>query len=238
MDDGSRQTASAPTQTVAPAPTTAFTPTPAPQARVTVSLLESFAEPAYDADFVYRFEEGDGLYVVGRDSDCTWLRVRAGVDELAWVNTQLERVSLLVACQEIPHATIRLDTGAVVLDRRPAPGYGELHVQNGLPSDACVLLAGPTDDPVYAVYVRTGGSAVLPGVPNADYTVYFSTGSEWDSVDGGFTAGAAYSRFAESIHYESSAVSAAVLRLTLHAVTGGAASVVDVAPEDFPDFGE
>jgi hypothetical protein len=72
----------------------------------------------------------------------------------------------------------RLPNGAIVLDRRD-PGDLRFDVAN--PGDRPVVVTlADGDRAVAAVYVAGGQTATVDRLPLATYTVYFTTGEDWD----------------------------------------------------------
>jgi hypothetical protein len=141
---------------------------------------------------------------------------------------------LNVPCSILPHATLRPQNGAIIVDFRPDLGLGELEISNGTEADGFVLLTTLQSEPVYGCYVQANSQATLSGIPDGEYSIFFSTGEDWDAVDLRFTADADYTKFEESIDFQTTTTQYSIWSITLHTVSGGAAETESIPAEDFP----
>lgn len=223
-----------PTWTTAPTRTPAATSTPVADAIVNVSLLKAFSEPVISNASLYEFSLNDGLIVSGRDRDCNWLQVHTPFGDTAWVNTQLDRITLLTPCEGLPHGFARLENAAVIFDRRQSAGNGELQVDNGLLEDGYILLLDPDDVPVVGYYIRANSEITIEGIPDGSFTVYVSTGELWDLVDFRFAEVVRYEKFEEPFQFSSTTTTYTIWEITLHPVEGGTADVESLSPDEFP----
>lgn len=116
-------------------------------------------------------------------------------------------------------------------------GKGRLTIKNGGSSDAVVSLNRGSAR-AFSIYLRKSGSITVTGVRDGSYTVYFSTGSDWDAKGKGFTSGCAYQKFDKQLNYTTSYHSTYIeyttYTLSLYGVAGGTASTSSVPPGEFP----
>ncbi|MFE1173047.1 hypothetical protein [Streptomyces sp. NPDC058773] len=130
----------------------------------------------------------------------------------------------------------RLANGAFVRDGSRG-GLGRLTVNNGTASDAVVTLTrgGGT---AFSVYVRKGSKATVRSVNSGVYTVYFTTGQDWNGAKNSFTRGCSFEKFDDKANFRTVQVSGGtqytVLTFTLNKVIGGNASTSTVPPGEFP----
>ncbi|GAB3815124.1 hypothetical protein GCM10028799_15980 [Kribbella italica] len=97
----------------------------------------------------------------------------------------------------------RAANGAVVQRSGPR-GSGRLRITNGTTSDVVVaVVQGDPRKPQASIYVRSDERATLTGIRGA-YSVYFKSGTDWDSGRRGFTDLCAYERFDQRFAAESS----------------------------------
>ncbi|MFG2094999.1 hypothetical protein [Streptomyces sp. NPDC048612] len=130
----------------------------------------------------------------------------------------------------------RLANGAFVRDGSRG-GLGRLTVNNGTSSDAVVTLTrgGRT---AFSVYVRKGSKATVRSVNSGSYTVYFTTGEDWNGAKDSFTRGCSFEKFDDRANFRTVRVTGGtqytVLTFTLNKVVGGNASTSTVPPGEFP----
>jgi hypothetical protein len=125
-----------------------------------------------------------------------------------------------------------LSTGTYLRDTDRS-GMGHLTIKNGGDGDAVITLTR-SGARSFAVYLRKNSSYTVKGVRDGTYTVYFTTGSDWDSGQKGFTQGCAYQKFDDQIKFSTTSSTYTDDTLTLYAVAGGTASTSDVPPDQFP----
>ncbi len=130
----------------------------------------------------------------------------------------------------------RLGNGAFVRDGSRG-GLGRLTVRNGTGTDAVVTLTRGTRT-AFSVYVRTGSNATVRSVNSGSYTVYFTTGEDWNSAKSSFTRECSFEKFDDTANFRTVRVAGGtqytVLTFTLNKVIGGNASTSTVPPGDFP----
>ncbi|MEW1748269.1 hypothetical protein [Streptomyces angustmyceticus] len=130
----------------------------------------------------------------------------------------------------------RLANGALVRDGSRG-GLGRLTVKNGTAGDAVVTLTrgGRT---AFSLYVRKGSEATVGSVNSGSYTVYFTTGEDWNGAKSSFTRGCSFEKFDDSAAFRTVRVAGGtqytVLTFTLNKVIGGNARTSTVPPEEFP----
>ncbi|MEU9115701.1 hypothetical protein AB0D04_28940 [Streptomyces sp. NPDC048483] len=130
----------------------------------------------------------------------------------------------------------RLGNGAFVRDGSRG-GLGRLTVSNGTGTDAVVTLTRGSRT-AFSVYVRGGADTTVRSVNSGSYTVYFTTGEDWDGGKRSFTRECSFQKFDDTADFRTVQVAGGtqytVLRLTLNKVFGGNASTSEVPPGRFP----
>lgn len=130
----------------------------------------------------------------------------------------------------------RLANGALVHDGGRA-GLGRLTVKNGTARDAVVALTRGKHT-AFSVYVRHGSNTTIRSVNNGSYTVYFTTGEDWNSRKSSFTRECSFEKFDDQAHFKTVRVTGGtqytVLTFTLNKVVGGNATTSTVPPAEFP----
>ncbi|MFD0166091.1 hypothetical protein ACFVJH_18325 [Streptomyces decoyicus] len=130
----------------------------------------------------------------------------------------------------------RLGNGDFVRDGSRG-GLGRLTVRNGTGTDAVVTLTRGTQT-AFSVYVRKGSNATVRSVNSGSYTVYFTTGEDWNSAKNSFTRQCSFEKFDDKANFRTVRVAGGtqytVLTFTLNKVIGGNASTSTVPPGDFP----
>ncbi len=144
-------------------------------------------------------------------------------------------------------ASLRLPRTERARHRRPANGtfvrdgsrggLGRLTINNGTSSDAVVTLTRGTRT-AFSVYVRKGAKATVRSVNSGSYTVYFTTGEDWNGRKSSFTRGCSFEKFDDRANFRTVRVAGGtqytVLTFTLNKVFGGNASTSTVPPGEFP----
>ncbi|MGX1971680.1 hypothetical protein [Streptomyces kronopolitis] len=130
----------------------------------------------------------------------------------------------------------RLTNGTLVHDGSRA-GLGRLTVRNGTARDAVVALTRGKHT-AFSVYVRHGSNATIRSVNSGSYTVYFTTGEDWNSRKSSFTRDCSFEKFDDQAHFKTVRVTGGtqytVLTFTLNKVVGGNATTSTVPPAEFP----
>ena len=221
-----------------PDPPASVTPTEEPGGeRHTVGSGRSFylregpdyTYPAFDVLIDDGWIEMTGQY--GR---CRWLRVTSGALS-GWISNRDGIVLDRDACS-LPYGTFRPFTGTFFHDGRLLvtgfqEGPGELILENNASDDAITVLTREDGETYISFYVRGGESYTLREIPDGNYTLYVSTGREWNQGNGMFTAQAVFFQFDDPLHYASSGVRWTV---ELQAVEEGNARTTSISAADFP----
>lgn len=130
----------------------------------------------------------------------------------------------------------RLANGALVHDGSRS-GLGRLTVKNGTGTDAVVTLSRGTRT-AFSVYVRKGSEATVRSVNSGSYTVYFTTGEDWNGPKSSFTRECRFEKFDDKATFRTVRVAGGtqytVLTFSLNKVIGGNASTSAVPPAEFP----
>jgi hypothetical protein len=116
---------------------------------------------------------------------------------------------------------------------------GTLSIENGNREDAVVKVVEATNigRTLRCVYIRGNSSVLLESIPEGDYRVMFTLGTDWDKEEMKFRRGARYEEFAESLSYretrEAKGIQYASYELTLHPVLEGNARTRSIGPNRF-----
>ncbi|MBM4792973.1 hypothetical protein HXP44_13150 [Streptomyces sioyaensis] len=130
----------------------------------------------------------------------------------------------------------RLANGALVRDGSRS-GLGRLTVKNGTAHDAVVTLTRAKHT-AFSLYVRHGSNATVRSVNSGSYTVYFTTGEDWNGPKSSFTRECSFEKFDDHARFKTVRVTGGtqytVLTFTLNKVFGGNARTSTVPPAEFP----
>lgn len=138
-----------------------------------------------------------------------------------------------------PPPSAALPNGTELVPRSGREGLGTLSIENGNSLDAVVKLihGANTQRTLRCVYIRGNSSVRLNGIPEGDYRVMFTLGTDWDRVQMEFRRDAVYEEFIESLNYheveESDGIKYSDYRLTLHKVTHGNAPSRSISRDRF-----
>ncbi|MFD7579815.1 hypothetical protein [Kitasatospora sp. NPDC059817] len=124
-----------------------------------------------------------------------------------------------------------LDNGTLVREGR-LRGEGVFKVDNGGRGDAVVSLA-LNGKSVHSVYVAKGQKASIEGVEDGTYEVYFAGGVDWDSDTKAFTQSCRFTKFQDTLAFETGRT-ATSWSITLQPTVGGNAKTDEVDENSFP----
>ncbi|WP_371482434.1 hypothetical protein [Kitasatospora sp. NBC_00315] len=124
-----------------------------------------------------------------------------------------------------------LDNGTLVREGG-RDGEGELTIENGGSSDAVLSLALDGKS-VHSIYVGQGKNATLKGIEDGTYTVYFAGGTDWDPGTKAFTRNCGFSKFDDTMAFETGRTYT-TWTLTLQPTVGGNATTSDVPEGSYP----
>ncbi|MFE4829785.1 hypothetical protein [Streptomyces sp. NPDC056672] len=130
----------------------------------------------------------------------------------------------------------RLGNGSFVKDSGRG-GLGQLTIRNGTGSDAVISLTrgGRT---AFTVYVRKNADTTVRRVRDGSYTVYFTSGSDWNSGKKSFTRDCSFEKFDDKADFRTVQVSGGtqytVLTFSLAKTIGGNATTSEVPADEFP----
>ena len=113
---------------------------------------------------------------------------------------------------------------------------GQLTVQNGTDADGVVILTSQAGAPMMAAYIRVGETALMGGIGDGTYLLYFSKGSRWSTATAEFTENVTLQRFTDLFPFNTTATSSTSWTVTLFGVAGGNAGSQYVDPGSFPDI--
>ena len=218
-----------PVETSSPIPSP--TPAPDPASEISFYLREGpdYTYPAFDV------VPASAVSVTAQFANCLWLKVIAEGQQ-GWISNRDSVFMDRDRCEGIPTGTFRLFNGSFLLDRRLLvtgfqSGPGELSIQNNGGSDALVVVADLDGEAYITFYVQAEQAFTLQSIPDGIYSLYVSTGEDWDPGTGLFTSGSEYFRFEDPLEYTSGGVRWTV---TLDSVEAGNAPTDDVSPDAFP----
>lgn len=196
--------------------------------------LEKIGEPVIDP------------LIVSMKQNKGWYGKRYGLevlDNLGWEARSLLTGTYLYAWGkevELPTPTPTPDLTRP-LPYFPGRGEGELTIENGLVWDAVAILSRHDDPntPLTSVYIKSGGSYTITGIPYGTYELYYMLGKGWDDEIKSFSIIAERNRFEESFEFERTKdfwgnEYEPGWEVTLYEVSGGTARTEEVSEDDFP----
>ncbi len=113
-------------------------------------------------------------------------------------------------------------------------GLGELTISNGGTTDATVGLVAGGGAPVVTVYVGQGGSYTLHHIADGTYTIYVTSGADWDAGARLFSRGCQFQQFDQTMDFTTTSSQYTTYTITLTPVADGNATESDVDPGSFP----
>jgi len=234
-------TAGAPTATFTLTPTPQPTetpipsPTPEPDLAAKVMKVNVFFAPLQIYGVEFYLINGESAEVIGRDGDCSWLKIRSGDGKEGWIENNPENVDFNLECAGLPLGSFRPKTGYIVVDNRTTIGQdGELKVENGLISDGVIILTDMADQPIYGSYVRSQAVETLENIPYGTYKIFFSTGTAWLAGANKFSKDVQYQKFDDMLEFDAYTI----WSITLHPVAGGQAGTDHLSESEFPSLSE
>lgn len=100
-----------------------------------------------------------------------------------------------------------LENGTEIRRRVGTSGHGQLAVRNGNTEDAVVVVVNATNSrTIRSFYVQAGKAFTETRIPPGRYSVYFFTGSDWNSTLRSFNRDANYLLFGKELAYEQTRV--------------------------------
>lgn len=173
--------------------------------------------------------------ITGQYGQCMYLRINLRGDIVGWI-TMDDTIKLNRPCSSFEQVLIRplsstLDAGDY--------GKGMLTVTNLDSSDAVVILLeedhGSQEQSFgYWTYVRAGEEVVRSDIPNANYQVYLTSGSNWDPSQNRFLDALSYEKLDEPMEFTSDGNRYTTWQLSLDTTEGEAGSL-PVDESDFPE---
>jgi len=165
---------------------------------------------------------------------CAWLNVTVG-DLSGWIANPDGIVLSEDACN-LPCGTFRPFTGTVFRDGRLLvtgfqEGPGELIVENHGHDDAIAVLTYADGEAYLSFYIRSGDSYTLREIPDGVYTLFITTGWEWDPDSGLFSLRPEYFQFEAPLDFDASGIRWSV---ALESSEAGNAPTEDISPDAFP----
>ncbi|MFJ6214101.1 hypothetical protein ACIQGZ_12325 [Streptomyces sp. NPDC092296] len=116
-------------------------------------------------------------------------------------------------------------------------GRGQLTVQNGGGSDAVISLV-KGEQTAHSVYVRKGAGFKVDGVRDGTYTVYFTSGSDWDGATRQFTRDCGFTKFDDKLKFTTTTTATQIRwttwKVSLQPVIGGNASTSKLNRNAYP----
>ncbi len=120
------------------------------------------------------------------------------------------------------------------LTRSMTGGSGQLRIKNSGAHDAVIsLMPEKASKPVIVVYVRGKQSFTVSGIKAGNYSVYVSTGTDWDAVAHTFSRNCDFGRFLDAFKFTNTSTTYTIWEITLGAGAGNT-NGMPVSPDDFP----
>jgi hypothetical protein len=113
-------------------------------------------------------------------------------------------------------------------------GLGELTITNSGDTDATVALVKGQGAPLVTVYMGHGGGYTLHHVPDGTYTVYVTSGDDWDAGARLFSRDCDFQQFDQTMDFRTTSTQYTTYTITLTPVAGGDATLSEVDPGVFP----
>lgn len=135
----------------------------------------------------------------------------------------------------------RLANGTII-SGRPLDGNGTLEIDNGTSRDAVVKVVDQrTQHAIEACYISAERKVSIGRIPDGVFTVYFASGSDFDSTLGGFTRDKSCSKFVDALAFTTEVrhtadglnTQSTIFTLTLHPVVNGNAKTSSVDEAEF-----
>ncbi|GAA1411550.1 hypothetical protein GCM10009639_63300 [Kitasatospora putterlickiae] len=113
-------------------------------------------------------------------------------------------------------------------------GLGELSIDNSNGTIDSVVSLSQSGKAVHSLYVGKGKKGSIEGIEDGTYDVFFSEGVDWDPTLKMFTQNCSFSKFDETMAFETKRTTYSTWSITLTAEVGGNARTSDVDEESFP----
>ena len=113
-------------------------------------------------------------------------------------------------------------------------GLGELTITNGGDTDATVALVQGHGAPLVTIYMTHGGSYTLHHIPDGTYTIYVTSGNDWDAGARLFSRDCDFEQFDQTMDFRTTSTQYTTYTITLTPVSGGDATLSEVDPGAFP----
>jgi hypothetical protein len=158
--------------------------------------------------------------------------VRTAVERLRTVDSRYVFGSFLPPHTELP--VRRMGNGSY-LKRTSTNGSGLLKVNNNGPKDTAVslVLVGETA-PRLTVYVHAQTSFTARGITDGNYSVYTTSGVDWDQSMRVFSRDCEFTKFSDPLDFKTNRSSYTEWTITLSPSERGNAPIEDVDAESFP----
>lgn len=134
-----------------------------------------------------------------------------------------------------PRKIVRYDDGTILANAF-VEGKHQWAVDNGLDRDAIVLLTTTTEprQTLLSVYIWANSTYKFAGIPDGMYSIYFTTGQDFDELSGSFTRNVRHGRFDKPVTFQAEGNQYTIYTITLHGVPGGNAPTTNVPSSLFP----
>ena len=125
-----------------------------------------------------------------------------------------------------------LDNGTLVREGS-RDGEGELTIDNGDGGSDAVVSLAKGGKSVHSVFIAKGKTAKVKGIEDGTYDIYFAGGVDWDSSTKAFTQNCDFSKFDDTMTFETTSTYT-TWEITLQAAVGGNATTSDVPEGSYP----
>lgn len=132
---------------------------------------------------------------------------------------------------------VRLANGTVLIDHRaPGDADGQLELHNESTDDAVVMLS-KAGGLMLSMAVSAGQNATADRIPDGDYELDYTSGSDWDATVGAFGRGCSFRRFTEPAAFRTTQADGGVsytVRTVLIRSGPADAMTADIPPGQLP----
>jgi hypothetical protein len=171
------------------------------------------------------------LQILGQYNQCRYIKFQTASGNQGWVQIT-NNVRLNIPCGAIPELSVQPLSGTLGAG---GWGIGELRVTNLGDQDAVVVLEFMDQDRRgFWTYARAGERVIRTDIPDGQYQVYFTTGSDWDPELNRFRESDSYQMMERTLTFSSSASRYSIWELDLHSDSGDTGSQA-VSESEFPD---
>ncbi|MBI9043569.1 MAG: formylglycine-generating enzyme family protein [Anaerolineaceae bacterium] len=189
-----------------------------------------------------KIPRGIGLEVIGKYGKCSSLKISRQDFPDSWIRVDeyanKNHYILYEDCLNIEEILIRPPSGkmfprSIHVTQEDASG-GRLQVTNLSSYDTYVSLVNIENENTYGIYLRDGQTEALRTIKDGTYDVYYTTGSEWSSVEGHFLSPNGYQKLEDTLKFNQNTI----WEFTIDVIEGGNAPADQINAAEFPSVPE